>query len=107
MPRSRPPPKKSTLPAVIPKPQTSLNPIPQVGPSFGQLIKEGIGFGAGQAIAHRAVAAVLGSTASTSSEANKKCVSEQVTFETCLKTRTNEDQCNNEMLSYKQCLEFN
>lgn len=113
MPRSHPPPpKRTTLPAPITKPPTSLGPFQPTAPSFGQIVKEGIGFGAGQAIAHRAVAAILGPTTvqtlttSQSSETKNYCVSERVAFESCLKIKTNDDQCNNEIISYKQCIEL-
>lgn len=101
---------KPTVPTVIkPIPSAIMTPPPT---SFGQIVKEGFGFGAGSALAHRAVAAVLGPTTTqtiltpTPSETKATCVSERVAFESCLKTRANEDQCNNEFLSYKQCIEF-
>lgn len=111
MPRSHPPPaKRTTLPAPIAKPPTSLGPFQSTPPSFGQIVKEGIGFGAGQAIAHRAVAALLGpttvQTTSQSSETKNYCVSERLAFESCLKIKTNEDHCNNEIMTYKQCIDL-
>ena len=83
-------------------------------PGFGQLIKEGIGFGAGQAIAHRAVNAILGPTApattptpaSVQQTTTTKCMPEKKAFEICLKTKTQEDQCNNEFLAFTQCIQF-
>jgi hypothetical protein len=79
-------------------------------PGFGQLVKEGIGFGAGQAIAHRAVNAILGPTTTatlTQSVPATKCVPEKKAFEMCLKTKTQEDQCNNEFLAFTQCIQLN
>ena len=82
---------------------------------FGQLIKEGIGFGAGQAIAHRAVNAVLGSTATATatgtvnqqpSEQKTPCLSERNFFEACIRSQSIND-CNNEILAYKQCIDLN
>jgi hypothetical protein len=76
--------------------------------SFGQIMKEGLGFGIGQSIAHRAVSAVLGPTINTvtTSETKSNCVSERNAFETCMKTKNGEHHCNNEFLSYKQCIEL-
>lgn len=99
------------------KPQGSLVPsVPLTTPSFGQVLKEGIGFGAGSAIGHRIVGAVLGapSTPVSTSTApptlpveapSGKCTTERKAFELCLKTKS-DDQCNNEILSYKQCIEL-
>ncbi len=106
---------KTSTPAPIVKPfQPTLPMHMPPAPSFGQLIKEGIGFGAGQAVAHRAVAAILGPTTAQTvgtptqspSEAHKMCVSERNLFETCLRIRSNENNCDNELLSYKQCIEL-
>lgn len=92
-------------------PPTSISPItPPI--SFGQIVKEGLGFGIGQSVAHHAVSAVLGPATSQTimshapSETKVTCVSERVAFENCLKTNTSEDHCNNELFSYKQCIEF-
>ncbi len=113
MPRSQQ--SKSSM--LIPKPHTPVV-VHQSAPEkagFGQLIKEGIGFGAGQAIAHRAVNAVLGATAPATSPTpasvqqttTTKCMPEKKAFEMCLKTKTQEDQCNNEFLAFTQCIQFN
>jgi len=106
--KSKPPsitPSKPSLPAIIPPPVTQ--------PGFGQLIKEGIGFGAGQAIAHRAVNAILGPSAAATTviqpaaEPKSPCFSERNLFETCMRIKTQEDHCNNEHLAYTHCLELN
>lgn len=97
-------PYKPSFPAAIP-------PTPITQPGFGQLIKEGIGFGAGQAIAHRAVNAILGPATTTvaqqSADPKGPCYSERNLFETCMKIKTQEDHCNNEHLAYTSCLEIN
>ena len=84
-------------------------------PGFGQLIKEGIGFGAGQAIAHRAINAVLGASAPSQplpsqvlpSEPKTPCLSERNLFESCLKIRGHDNQCDNEQLAYTHCIQLN
>ena len=99
--------KSSTLPTLVKSnPIIQHTPSQPSAPGFGQLIKEGIGFGAGQAIAHRAINAVLGSsqTLPTPSQ-HKHCISEREAFESCLKTQQS-DGCNNELTAYKQCIEF-
>lgn len=80
-------------------------------PSFGQIVKEGFGLGAGQAIAHRAVSAILGpptlhTTTTPTSETKKFCLSENDAFEACMKIRAREDSCNEELTSYTRCLEL-
>ena len=98
------------VPAVPPRftPPQIYNPPSQ--PGFGQIVKEGIGFGIGQSIAHRAVSAILGPPTTTviqnSSEKKDYCVSEKNTFDLCMKTTIQEDRCNNEHLAYTQCLEL-
>jgi hypothetical protein len=104
----------SRSPALLTKPRSPPvvyhPPAPTTG--FGQLIKEGIGFGAGQAIAHRAVNAILGPAATTttvvqqSTDPKSPCHSERTTFETCMKIKTQDDHCNNEHLAYTQCLDL-
>lgn len=99
------------------KPSSSLVPTPMIQPpTFGQTIKEGIGFGAGSAIGHRIIGAVLGpTTASTATTpttefkqtSQQKCVSERNTFELCLKTKSADDGCNNEFNAYTQCIQLN
>lgn len=74
---------------------------------FGQLIKEGIGFGAGSAIAQRAVTAILGpptvSTVVSSPEKKATCLSERDLFEACMRSQ---NECNNEYLSYSHCIKL-
>jgi hypothetical protein len=104
---------KPHYPTVV-KPQPTLVPsVPASTPSFGQIVKEGIGFGAGSAIGHRIVGAVFGSNSTPITTPPTvpvaappgKCTTERNAFELCLKTKS-DDQCNNEVLSYKQCIEL-
>lgn len=83
--------------------------------SFGQIVKEGIGFGAGNAIAQRAVSAIFGPPTITTISSTLPpgtpsesihCNSERIAFETCLRTKSADDMCNNEILTYKHCLEL-
>lgn len=101
-------------PVTIKPHQPPVSSSPPVAPptSFGQIVKEGVGFGIGQSIAHRAVAAVVGPTTTQTistpppSETKATCVSERNAFESCMKINNSESFCNNEFLSYKQCIEL-
>ena len=113
--------RQTTLPTRLPSHSVSKSQSSQMqsipaAPSFGQLIKEGIGFGAGQAIAHRAVNAIIGPSIVTTPTTpvavpvathQGKCATERNAFELCLKTKSQEDHCADEILSYKQCIELN
>jgi hypothetical protein len=113
MPRSQQSSRTSKPSALIAKPHAPVvvhQPTVEK-PGFGQLIKEGIGFGAGQAIAHRAVNAILGPSVaqvaeSKPSETITKCIPEKKAFEMCLKTKTQESQCDNEFIAFTQCIQF-
>lgn len=114
MPRSQQSSRSSSkAPALVAKPHAPVvvhQSVPEK-PGFGQLVKEGIGFGAGQAIAHRAVNAILGPSVaqvaeSKPSETITKCIPEKKAFEMCLKTKTQENQCDNEFIAFTQCIQF-
>lgn len=82
------------------------NPLPIEQPTLGQTIKQGFGFGAGSAIAHR----IFGTTPTVvmPSTSDKKiespCEKERIAFENCMKTKSSDDFCGNEQISYTQCL---
>ena len=83
-------------------------PVSQPSPSFGQIIKDGLGFGIGQSIAHHAVSTVLAPVTThmqqVQPEAKKTCASEREAFDRCLKI--NEIfNCPNELHAYKQCID--
>ena len=86
---------------LAPKPLPPLVAQPPV-PSFGELLKQGLGFGLGQAVAHRAVASVLNPSQTPS---KKVCEKELVAFESCLKTRAPDVYCGNEQTAYTHCVE--
>jgi hypothetical protein len=91
-------------------PTPSSTPLPVSQPSLGQMVKEGIGFGVGSAIAQRAVSAVFGAPTinmtSSPSQQNvvRPCEKELNAFETCMKTKSSDDFCGNEQISYTRCL---
>ncbi len=74
-------------------------------PTLGQTLKQGFGFGAGSAIAHR----IFGMSptiiqAPSDKKVEHPCEKELVAFESCMKTRSTDDFCGNEQMSYTQCL---
>lgn len=99
--------QSQSKPALMVKPRspTIVHTHPQTA-GFGQLIKEGIGFGAGSAIAQRAITAILGpqTFATVSSETKTPCLSERNIFEVCMRSQ---NECNNEYLSYSHCIKLN
>lgn len=95
---------------VKPRTNTVIHPpsvISAVPSSFGQVVKDGIGFGAGSAIGQRVVAAMFGpqtiSVTPTPSEKKEFCLSERDTFEACMRSQS---VCNNEFLAYSQCIKL-
>jgi hypothetical protein len=96
-------------PAVRSQPQSSIGTTSRVEieqPTLGQSMKQGFGFGAGSAIAHR----IFGATptiipASPSNKNNEgPCEKERSAFETCMKTKSADDFCGEQQMSYTQCL---
>lgn len=73
-------------------------------PTLGQTLKQGFGFGAGSAIAHR----IFGATPTIQLPSNQKiespCEKERTAFENCMRTKSSDDFCGNEQISYTQCL---
>jgi hypothetical protein len=96
---------KSSVPMAKPH-STSLVPSPSLPAqsSFGQVIKEGLAWGTGQALAHRAVAAVLGPSVPVQTKIESPCEKERIAFETCMKTKSTEDFCGEEQMLYTRCL---
>ncbi len=104
MPRSSS--SQSKLPVKHNPPQSSPsipNRIEIEQPTLGQTLKQGFGFGAGSAIAHR-----LFNPFPTSAPSDKKsespCEKERFAFETCMKTKSAEDFCGEQQMGYTQCL---
>ncbi len=75
-------------------------------PTLGQSLKQGFGFGAGSAIAHR----MFGATPQVIMPSDKKvespCEKERISFENCMKIKSSDDFCGNEQISYTQCLKL-
>jgi hypothetical protein len=99
---------------VAPAPQVQPQPISVPQPSFGQIVKEGFGLGAGQAIAHRAVSAILGPTQISVASApptetkisQSSCETERHQFESCLKSKSFDSDCDSQMFALKQCIQL-
>lgn len=84
---------------------------PPALPSFGQVAKEGFAFGTGSAIAQRVVTSILGAptinVSSPSQQAvERPCDKERMAFENCMKSKTMDDFCGNEQISYSQCIQL-
>jgi hypothetical protein len=80
---------------------------PQVSiqqPTLGQSIKEGFGFGAGSAIAHRMFGLSPTIIAPSQNEVKRLCEKELSAFETCMKTKSADDFCGEYQMAYTQCL---
>jgi hypothetical protein len=98
--------KSSPAPVVFQNPYSSVAPRPPIieQPTLGQSIKQGFGFGAGSAIAHR----FFGATPTVVSVPDKKvqlpCENERSAFESCLKSKTIDDFCGEQQMAYTQCI---
>ena len=103
MPRQSPPSKKSVVP--LSKPQLPVQVASPTPSSFGQIVKEGLAFGVGQAVAHRAVASLAGAFSSAPpSNPNLPCEKEWSAFEACMKTKSADEYCGAEQASFTQCM---
>lgn len=103
--------KPSTYaPVPFQNPMSSVgHPVPSA-PTFGQTLKEGFALGTGSAIAHRMISSVFGAptvnvqTPSSSQAVQQPCEKERTAFENCMKTKSTDDFCGEQQLSYTQCL---
>ncbi len=90
-------------------PATFTNPYSSVGamnpsqPTLGQSIKQGLGFGAGSAIAHRLLNP-FPTIALSDKKESVPCEKERLAFETCMKTKSADDFCGEQQMGYTQCL---
>jgi hypothetical protein len=110
MPRSS---SSQTRPAVNYHPPAKFtNPYSSVGtpsrveieqPTLGQSLKQGFGFGAGSAIAHRLLNP-FPTIAPSDKKTESPCEKERHAFETCMKTKSAEDFCGEQQMGYTQCL---
>ena len=105
--KSRPSDTVSQAPTVFRNPYSSVANTSNLTiqqPTLGQSIKQGFGFGAGSAIAHR----IFGLTPSITAPSDKKvelpCEKELQAFQTCLKSKSTDDFCGQEQISYTQCI---
>ncbi len=93
-------------PVVIQNPSSSVvqHTLPEP-PTFGQTLKQGLAFGTGSAIAHR-IFNPFPQVIQASPEQKKEfsCYKELIAFENCMKTKTSDDYCGVEQMSYTQCL---
>jgi hypothetical protein len=102
MPRSSS--SQSKLPVKYTPPQSSTPSRMEIEqPTFGQTLKQGFGFGAGSAIAHRLLNPFPTLTLSDK-KIQETCEKERLAFETCMKTKSADDFCGNEQMSYTQCI---
>jgi hypothetical protein len=81
-------------------------------PTFGQTLKEGLAFGTGSALAHRffnpfpTTVSSAATPAASVPQSKKPCDSEQIAFESCLKTQSIDAFCGNEQLAYTNCIQL-
>ena len=78
-------------------------------PTLGQSLKQGFGFGAGSAIAHRIFGpspVIQSVNASSDKKVTIPCENERHAFETCIKTKSIDDYCSSEQISYSHCLKL-
>ena len=98
---------KTSSPAVFRNPYSSVGNTQTVHveqPTLGQTLKQGFGFGAGSAIAHR----IFGATPTIITPTDKKtellCEKELIAFQNCMQYKTADEFCGQEQSSYTQCL---
>ena len=107
MPRSsssqtKPPILSQRAPAFT-NPYSSVGAVVPHQPTLGQSIKQGLGFGAGSAIAHRFLNP-FPSVYPTDDKAEEACKKERLAFEMCMKTKSVEDFCGEQQMGYTKCL---
>ena len=95
--------------AVVPSyhpPSVTTNRIEIEKPTLGQSLKQGFGFGAGSAIAHRifGMAPTIIAPAPSQSEVKLPCDKERTAFENCMKTKSSDDFCGEQQIAYTHCL---
>lgn len=101
---------KSSAPAIRNTP-SSVTHVPSrievEQPTLGQSIKQGFGFGAGSAIAHRIFGAAPQIVMPSDKKVESPCEKERTFFENCMKTKSSDDFCGSEQIAYTQCLHLN
>lgn len=82
--------------------------VPAQQPTFGQIVKEGFGFGVGQSVAHNVVNSLFGkNTNQPTNTTQVKCSLERDAFENCIQTKHQEFGCENELSAFQQCKQTN
>lgn len=77
-------------------------------PTFGQVLKEGFAFGAGQSVAHNVVNSIFGKNTNQHTPLPKdKCSLERDAFENCIQTKHQDFGCENELSAFQQCKQTN
>lgn len=99
MPRER-----SSTTSIIPS--TKQLPIPAPQPSFGQMIKEGFGFGVGSSLARTAIDSFFDRMKEPTAAQLKKesCLPEKRDFESCILTNQSGSNCEYYSYVYEQCI---
>lgn len=117
MPRSKQvTPYSQNRPAAVPRfsnPMSNVAPIPTAapvpaGPGLGTIVKEGFAFGVGNAAAHRVFSSLFGPSQAvvvpSQPPVPQPCEKELTAFDSCMKSRTIDEHCHEQQLSYTQCL---
>jgi hypothetical protein len=90
-------------PAKFANPYSSVANITPSQPTLGDSLKQGFGFGAGSAIAHRLLNP-FPTIAPPEKKAESPCEKERTLFETCMKTKSVDDFCGEQQMVYTQCI---
>lgn len=103
--KSNPPSKPSSPPVVFQNPYSNVaSPHAHPPSTLGESLKQGFGFGAGSAIAHRIFAATPTIPSVSDKKVELPCENERSAFELCLKSKSAEDFCGEQQMAYTHCI---